>query len=67
MNAIKAPKASAEKATLTPIPAFAPAVRPEDGCGVIVAGGFPTVELVAKVEAVDELVAEVEAVDEKVV
>lgn len=54
INAIKAPKASAEKATPTPIPAFAPLERLEDGCGVIVADGVPIVEAVAKVKAVHE-------------
>ena len=54
MNAIKAPKVSARKAALTPIPAFAPSARIEDGCGVIVVDRVPIVEAVAKVKAVDE-------------
>ena len=65
-NTITAPKASAKIANPTPNPTFVPVKRPEDGCGVLVAGGIITVELVAKVEVV-ELVAEVEVVDEKVV
>ena len=55
-NTIRAPKASAQKATPNPIPAFAPIERPEDGCGILGAGGVPIVELVAEVEVVDKKV-----------
>jgi hypothetical protein len=53
INRIKAPnQASAPRATPTPIPGFVPVERPEHGWGVLVADGFPVVELVAEVEVV---------------
>jgi hypothetical protein len=54
INKIKAPKIRVPRATPTPIPAFPPVERPEDGWGVLVAGGIPVVELVAEVEVVVE-------------